>query len=341
MLRRCLAPIRLILCALMAANAAAAECAGQDLFHAMTPAQRAELDAAVAGVPHARGIFWRATKGDARIDIVGTYHFPDLRHAATVARMAPLIATAGALLVEAGPEEEAKLTERLRSDPSLMIDARGPTLPERLGRADWQRVAQAMEDRGVPAVVASRLRPWYVAMMLGLSPCMLEQVQAQGDTGGLDHLLIEQAQEDGVPVLALEPWDTLFTLFDDMTSGEEEDMIRAALPAARHADDYATTTLEAYFAGDIWKIWEFGRLDAHASSGLSRAEVDRQTALAQAELMDARNRDWTRPLTDAADRAAAQGRHVVAAFGALHLPGQNGVLRLLEKDGWTVTEMMP
>lgn len=338
---RHLAAALTLLLFLLPVAARAADCAGQDLFRAMNPAQRAELDAAVAGVPHARGIFWRAAKGDARIDIVGTYHFHDPRHAATVARMAPLIATAGALLVEAGPEEEARLMQQLESDPSLMIDATGPTLPERLGPDDWQAVASALADRGMPAIVASRLRPWYVAMMLGISPCMLEQVRTMGDTGGLDHLLIGKALDAGVPVLALEPWDTLFNLFRNMTPEEEEDMIRAGLPAARHADDYATTATQAYFAGDIWKIWEFGRLDAYASSGLSRAEVDRQTALAQAELMDARNRNWIGPLTGAADRAATQGRHVVAAFGALHLPGETGVLRLLEKDGWTVTEMTP
>ena len=28
---------------------------------------------------------------------------------------------------------------------------------------------------------------------------------------------------------------------------------------------------------------------------------------------------------------------VAAAFGALHLPGEDGVLRLLERDGWTIT----
>ena len=38
----------------------------------------------------------------------------------------------------------------------------------------------------------------------------------------------------------------------------------------------------------------------------------------------------------AAAEAAGQGKGVVAGFGALHLPGENGVLRLLERDGWTI-----
>ena len=59
-------------------------------------------------------------------------------------------------------------------------------------------------------------------------------------------------------------------------------------------------------------------------------------ALAQERLMDRRNRAWIAPLTQAAEAAAPKGTEVVAAFGALHLPGEEGVLRLLERDGWTV-----
>mgnify|MGYP002652706691 CR=1 FL=1 len=36
-------------------------------------------------------------------------------------------------------------------------------------------------------------------------------------------------------------------------------------------------------------------------------------------------------------KARGRGKPVVAAFGALHLPGKDGVLRLLERDGWTIT----
>lgn len=322
----------------LASAAQAAECAGRDLIGALPAGQRAELDRAVAGVPYPRGIFWRATRGAARIEIAGTYHFPDPRHAATVARMAPLIAQADALLVEAGPQEEAALTESLRRDPSLMVDPTGPTLPERLGSADWQAVALAIEQRGMPAVLASRLRPWYVAMLLGLSPCMMEQAQGLAGREGLDHRLIDAARDRGVPVLALEPWDTLFTLFQGLTPAEEEDMIRAALPAARLADDYAATALEAYFRGDIRALWEFGRLDALRNSGLPPEAVDRQVRLAEDRLMTRRNRSWIGPLTRAAEAAAARGKPVVAAFGALHLPGETGVLRLLEAEGWTITE---
>lgn len=323
---------------LWAAAAPASECAGTNLFDTMPPDQRAEIDMAVAGVPYHQGLLWRASKDDQVMTLVGTYHFGDLRHDAMMARLEPLIADAAAVFVEAGPSEERKLTEALAADPTLMVDPTGPTLPERLDDREWALLSDAMTERGTPAVVTSRLRPWYVAMMLGVSPCMMRQV-AQDGALGLDRRLMARAKALDVPIRALEPWDTVFTLFDHLTPQQEIEMIRAALPAAAYADDYAVTLTDSYFAGDVWAIWEFGRFDAYRNSGLSRDQVDTQMRLAKEHLMDRRNRAWIRPLTKGARKAAAQGKGIVAGFGALHLPGEQGVLRLLEQDGWVIERL--
>lgn len=323
--------------ATLALPAGAQECVGRNLFDTMAPERLAELRAATSGVPYHQGLFWRAEKAGQRVTLLGTYHFADPRHDLAMARFGPEIDRAAALLVEAGPEEEAKLAEAMTADPTLIVNPQGPTLPERLSDAEWKSLSAALEQRGLPAVIASRLRPWYVAVMLGISPCMMRIVETRGDTGGLDHLLIDRARAAEVPVRALEPWDTVFTLFEGMTAKEEEDMIRAAMPAAEYADDYTVTLTDAYFSGDSWMIWEFGRFDAYDKSGLSRDEVDEQMRLAQEKLMDQRNESWIEPIEQAAAKAAAQGKGVVAGFGALHLPGEHGVLRLLENRGWTIS----
>ena len=81
-------------------------------------------------------------------------------------------------------------------------------------------------------------------------------------------------------------------------------------------------------------MWELMRDQAYAQPGMTRDQVDSDFALMEKLLMDDRNRAWI-PVIDA---AAAEGPLVVA-FGALHLPGQNGVLNLLAQDGWTITPL--
>lgn len=315
----------------------AAECRGRNLFDDMPAARLAELKAATRDIPFHQGLFWRATKAGQTVTLIGTYHFDDPRHGATMAQFGPQIDAAASLLVEAGPEEEARLTRALADDPALLVDATGPTLPERMPDAEWTALWQALQARGLPAVVTSRLRPWYVSMMLGISPCMMQAVKEKGEAGGLDHQLVRRAQAAQVPVRALEPWNTVFTLFQGMTPQEEIDMIRASMPAAEYADDYTVTLTDAYFSGDSWLIWEFGRLDAYDKSGLTRAEVDAQMRLAQEKLMDRRNQSWIAPIEQAASAAAREGKGIVAGFGALHLPGRMGVLSLLQDRGWTIT----
>ena len=66
-----------------------------------------------------------------------------------------------------------------------------------------RELGEAMSARGMPPVMVSRLRPWYVSMMLGISPCMMGQIKARGDTAGLDHRLMQVAADAGVPVMGV------------------------------------------------------------------------------------------------------------------------------------------
>jgi hypothetical protein len=65
--------------------------------------------------------------------------------------------------------------------------------------------------------------------------------------------------------------------------------------------------------------------------------VDRDFAVMEEAMMNARNRAWIPVIEAAADEA---GGPVAAAFGALHLSGHQGVLALLAARGWTV-EALP
>ncbi|MFV0292325.1 MAG: TraB/GumN family protein [Paracoccus sp. (in: a-proteobacteria)] len=328
----------LILC-LATGSAVSAECVGTNLIEAMSEADQVEIRARTDVIPYHRGLFWQATRDDAQITLIGTYHFDHPGLAVIVEDFAPVIRDAQTLLVEAGPKEEKEIQTTLIQDPSIIMDATGPTLPERMEDADWKRLVTALEVRGIPGVMASRIRPWYAVTVLGISPCMMAQVVKDGGARGLDRQLMDVASSEAVPVQALEPSDTFLKLFGDLSPDEEIEMLIYALPSASYADDYATTLTDAYFDEDVWTIWEFSRVDGYRNSGLPAEKVDEMTDEAQVLLMDERNRSWIAPLTEAAAEAAENDKGVVAAFGALHLPGEEGVLRLLEKDGWTVKRL--
>jgi len=322
--------LALVACMILPGHAMA-DCAGTDLIAALPPETAAALDRAALLAPYAQGNLWRATRGTLTVHLVGTYHLDDPRHAATLARIDPLIAEAATLLVEAGPAEEAALAERVAREPGIMLITDGATLPELLSAPDWQALSQAMRDRGIPPFMAAKFRPWYLSMLLGIPACDMDRISARG---GLDGLIIEAAVARGVPVKALEPYDTLFGLFEGMSQADQLTMVQTALAMEPAAADMSITLAEAYFAENSRHLWEFLRLQTLALPGADPDAVTRDFAMMEDALMIRRNRAWIAVI----EAEAARGPLLVA-FGALHLSGEQGVLALLEAQGFTLQRL--
>ena len=320
--------------ALLFADPAVAACAGQNLFDVMEPARRAEIEAAAEAAPFAKGNFWRATRGQEVITLAGTYHFDDSRHAGNLAALTPAITGASTVLVEAGPDEQKALNALLARDPSKMVITEGPTLNQSLPPEVWDELKTALANRGIPAFMAAKFRPWYAVTLLAIPPCALAGMTEKPK--GLDGMVIDTAQEAGVPVRGLEPFDTVFTIFESLTEAEMTEMLVSTLVIEDYSEDYFTTLVDGYFAGESRQAWELMRFMSYDMPGYTQAQVDTEFARMEELVSSSRNRAWIPVLT----AAAAEGP-VFAAFGALHLSGQDGVLNLLRKEGFTIEELKP
>lgn len=328
-MKRLFAPF--LLCLLPAL--AAADCRGSNVFTTLPAAEHAAIREATDTAPFAKGLLWQATRGSARITLLGTYHFDDPRHDAIMTRITPLVGAASILLVEAGPAEEAALKADLARNPALIVARTGPTLPEALTPAEWQLLSDAMQARGMPGFMVAKMRPWYVTMLLSIPPCALAD-QAALAAGGLDQRVMALATAKGIPIKGLEPHDTVLRLFDGMSQADQLGLIRQALTTEAQAEDYAATLADSYFAEDARLIWELGRFVALRTPGYTPEQVARDFDGMEAVLMTARNRAWLPVL----EQAAATGP-VFAAFGALHLSGETGVLNLLQQAGFTLERL--
>lgn len=314
----------------MCATTALAECVGENLIDALPAADQSALRAAAAQVPYPDGNFWRATRDDAVVHLIGTYHFDDPRHADTMAALTPLINDAAVVLVEAGPDEESALMQRMADDPSVML-IQGKSLLERMEPADWTVLADAMSERGIPPFMAAKFQPWYVAMMLAIPPCDMANMAV---VNGLDAQVMDAAATADTPVRALEPYDTIFRIFGQMTDAEQIAMIQSSLAVEDRMEDYSVTLADAYFREEARLIWEFTKNQALTLPGYTPERVAAEFGQMEEVMMSARNRDWI-PVIE----GAASDGPVLAAFGALHLSGVDGVLALLERQGWALERL--
>ena len=308
-----------------------AQCIGKNLIAALPPQDRAMLDALTAQSPHPVGNYWRATKGGQTVTLIGSYHFNDPRHAATMAALTPVIAAATIVLVEAGPKEEKALKARLARDPGLMIITKGPTLIDQLPAEDWAALTTAMRARGIPAFMVAKFQPWYISVMLGIPPCAMAQAT---QSEGLDGQIIDAATAANVPIKALEPFDTVFEIFGGLSNADQLSMIHSTLAVEHLGADYAITLADTYFSQDTRAIWEFTKLQSLAVPGAKPDQVNGEFARMEEALMAKRNRSWIPVIEDAARKGP-----VFAAFGALHLSGKDGVLALLERKGFVLERL--
>ncbi len=88
-----------------------------------------------------------------------------------------------------------------------------------------------------------------------------------------------------------------------------------------------------YFAEEVARVWELGRVAMAFCPDLPVEEGEEIYALMEQALLTERNAKL-----DAGDRTSGGKSidRIVVAVGAAHLPGEGGILRLMEDAGWAI-----
>ncbi len=170
--------------------------------------------------------------------------------------------------------------------------------------------------RGIPEIVLERMKPWAAAVTLSMPAPETGEV--------LDMLLYQRALQAGKQVFGLESVREQLAIFDDMPEQEQLILLRDAVENFSEIDNMHRELIDA------WKQRDLGALQAINAAALQTG--DRQLAAEfQENLIDRRNRLMAERL----QQYLKEGK-VFIAVGALHLPGETGLLNLLEQRGYRV-----
>ena len=310
-------------------SALAQSCGTDDLIATLNAEDRARLDALVAPHPYPTGNLWKATKGGATVTVVGTIHIPDPRLSAIVERVRPALESADLLILEASAEDEKGLHTLVAQKPEMFFITEGPTMIDLMGEADWASIAERLSARGIPAFFAAKFQPWYLSMTLAIPPCAMKAMQS--GKKGLDRQLEVIAAARGTEVATLDDTEEVLRFFADEPLEKQLEGLRAGLKAQTYDEAATSTLIESYFDERVRESWEYGRIlieDAGIENGAVLFEELNQT------LLVGRNRDWEPKIAK-----LVAGKNVVLAVGAAHLSGESGVLRALERAGYSLTRL--
>ncbi|MBO9474449.1 TraB/GumN family protein [Shimia sp. R10_1] len=317
-------------------GAAMANCEGPNLFDQRPEAERTAMQNAAAEAPFSEGLLWRVEKDGVVSHIIGTFHLHLPQHAATVTRLRSLTPPPQQLFMEMTSEDQLGFQRHLTQHPELFLIETGPSLIDRLGPEHWAVVSDQLKARGMPPFMAARYQPWFLGLTLMVPPCAFDIVKS--GKKGLDLQIEALAQERDLPRVSLDTTERLISLLASDPIEAQVDDLRWSLTLGTDlsAPEMIPTVIDMYLSETIQLIWELNRADMRAAAK-GDTDAERIADLLQQvekDLIVARNTDWVKVLAPALSETPS-----LIAFGALHLPGKDGVLSQLNAAGFTITRL--
>jgi len=195
----------------------------------------------------------------------------------------------------------------------------GTTLEGRVGPERYARLRSALSEYQVPADWITRMKVWAVMMTLSVPP---------PETGFfMDFSLSLRAAGAGLKVVGLESLEQQLSFLEDMPMEQQLMLLDQALMEHEKVREIHQQMVDNYLAGDLLA------LQSQAEEQLDQlGPAARQYFMEQG--IDLRNQRMLESLLP-----HLQTSQVFVAVGALHLPGEVGLIQLLRARGYDLTPL--
>lgn len=219
------------------------------------------------------------------------------------------------------------------------------------GTDTYERVRAAMRGRGLPDVMVLRLKPWAAMLLMSQQPAMdLEEANRLN----LDSWLYNRALREGKSVHALETIDEHLSGFENLTDEEQVLLLRKSMRYGSDDREAREALIQMYLRREIGVLIQSNdesgehseRFELNMTADDSAVDYDKDIPPEQLHreeqaekklhhtLVVERNAIMVRAMQS---RLAEGGAFV--AVGAAHLPGEAGMLHLLEQQGYRLTRV--
>lgn len=312
-----------------AVNIARAEpvaCTGKDMLAELQqadPSKYAAVEAEAAKVENGEGLLWKVEKaGVAPSFLFGTMHVTDPRVTTLTQAAQTAYDAAGTVVIETTEVlDQQKMMASIMQRPDLMMFTDQTTLASLLPAGEADFVNKALEARGIPPTSVTKMKPWVITTMLSLPACELQR-----KAGGAPVLDAKLAQDAIAGGKKLEGLETAVEQLEAMASLPIELHIKGLIDTLKVGDrinDANETMILLYVSGEIGTVWPLFR--ATLPGGYDDVAFEKT-------MITMRNHTMVQRAGSILDAGNA-----FIAVGAMHLPGPEGLVSLLRKEGYTVS----
>jgi len=264
---------------------------------------------------YTHGLLWRIeTPGVAPSHLFGTYHSND-----------PRITTLPCPVQEAFDHSASYTMEVIANGAGIvsmaeaMFFSDGQTLQAVLGESLYQETLRAIgvSEAGKTGGI-DNMKPWAVLMMLS--------APREGRGLFLDMALQFAATQRGKPTYGLETMQEQIAVFNGMSLDDQIVLLRDAVQTHQLTQDVVEELAGAYLNRDLRALLALSEKYKPQDARVYNAMMDR--------LLVRRNINMSERM-----RVRLKEGNAFVAVGALHLPGDTGLLRLLSNAGYRVTRV--
>ncbi len=298
----------------------------------LSPAGEADLARRAASMPNAQGRLWRITTPDGQVShLWGTMHSSDRAVLDLPGPVRQLIETASVVAIESDPTPDTRAAaatlnrwDGFWKDSDAAWDARADFDPEVLG---W--ITARVTDLGYDPWVIGQMTDAGLASLLLGDPC---EDFAGRVVPYQDNYIVTLAHLAGVATTGLEP---PLPILRDLNRPDMAETARVMVqnygaylgpwegPSAR------ASYIALYLQGRVGEMMVWS--DDFAADVYGAEKAARFADILDAYLLDGRNRRF---VMNAKPLIAAGGAFL--AVGTFHLPGDEGMVNLLRKAGYSV-----
>lgn len=260
-----------------------------------------------------KGILWKIEKPGVKPSyILGTVHSDDSRILQLADQFLPKVRTADSFVSELKMDGFS-----MREASQLMYLPIGKTLESLIGKKRFQLCVSLLAEYGISQDMAQRMKPWAVIVTLSMPKPRTGMV--------MDYRLYQEAESFGVRTYGLETSREQVAVFESFSIRDQIIMLDDAIKTFSRLPMMFDELIHYYLQGDLGRLERASDKYMLSGNGLLANQFRKRILLDRNYLMVRRMKP----------RLMAGNSFI--AVGALHLPGNEGILQLLVRDGYRLT----
>lgn len=270
-----------------------------------------ENTSSIEDVQHSQGLLWKIVKEGAETNyLFGTIHVSDVEITTLPDVVDKALSDSDQFVMEVVPD-----LEQMMLFSQTMFFSDGQLLSEFVDNSVYERTKEILSFYHLGPDAVSVMKPWAAFLMMNYPP-------DQGEP--LDLILLSLAKQNGATVTGLESLKEQGEIFSQLTIQEQAKLLTDTVCHYDIVKQDFTAMKSLYLKRDLGGLYNYAQ----------RYSMSDEPVYERLMNMLIRDRNYT--MTERMQVMLEKGSTFIA-IGAMHLTGKEGVLALLEKQGYVVT----